>query len=70
MIIGVIVKYAGIGKSQPGLRFNLINNLTSAPQTLWVSVSSIGNFTYQLKGVLHTVTKSGNEIEEMVRDYM
>eukprot|EP00794_Sanderia_malayensis_P011062 gene11062-12230_t len=65
MLIGLIVKYGNFGKSQAGLPVNLTNNLTEAPQTLWVSVKSVGNFSYQLKGILHATSKSGNELQSM-----
>ena len=66
MIIGLIVKYAGAGPTARGVRVYL-ENATSAPQTLWVTLSNSANFSYNLKGMLRTVTtKAGSELEDMV----
>ena len=65
MIIGLIVKYAGGEPTQNGARVSL-KNLTSTPKNLWVSVENVGNFSYQLKGVLHTIKKAGNDLEQLV----
>ncbi|XP_065056050.1 sodium/hydrogen exchanger 9-like [Rhopilema esculentum] len=65
MIIGLIVKYAGAGPTAVGVPVTLINK-TTAPQTLWVSIGNYSKFSYQLKGVLRTVTtKAGSELEDM-----
>lgn len=67
MIIGLIVKYAGGGPTAQGLSVKLNSNLTRAPQTLWVTIGNFSKFSYQLKGVLRTVTtKAGSELEDMV----
>ena len=66
MIIGLIVKYAGAGPTARGIRVSL-KNVTSAPQTLWVTLGNSANFSYNLKGMLRTVTtKAGSELEDMV----
>ncbi len=68
MIIGLIIKYAGAIKDGKSIKVDLMNNLTAAPQMLWVNVKAIGNFSYQLKGILHDASKSGNELQEMVSE--
>ena len=66
MIIGLIVRYAGGGPTAVGVPVTL-KNKTTAPQTLWVSIGNYSKFSYQLKGVLRTVTtKAGSELEDMV----
>ena len=68
MVIGLIVKYAGAGPTARGLTITVKKNLTTAPQTLWVSIGNYSKFSYQLKGVLRTyTTKAGSELEDMVR---
>ena len=67
MIIGLIVKYAGGGPTARGLTIKLNGNMTTAPQTLWVQIGNASKFSYQLKGILRTVTtKAGSELEDMV----
>ena len=67
MIIGLIVKYAGAGPTTRGFTVKLNGNITTAPQTLWVQIGNFSKFSYQLKGILRTVTtKAGSELEDMV----
>ena len=70
MIIGLIVKYAGAGPTSHGMTIKLNSNVSTAPQTLWVSIGNFSKFSYQLKGILRTVTtKAGSELEDMVSDF-